>query len=102
MALVLAFAAPMLRLPDPRLGEPRWWIALAVVGGLHGAVIGLMAGLGWRLFALLVGPFAYTALPLFGAFGDGSTYGIELAVAVIWMAAGCITSGWVFFVSRRR
>lgn len=59
-----------------------------------------MAGLVWRFFALAVGPFAYAAWPLFAAFRDGSTYGIELAIAVIYMIAGCITSGWVYWATR--
>lgn len=69
------------------------FVPIALIGAVQGAAIGLVAGLGWRIFAVVVGPIACAFLPLrAGAFGAALNYFI----------AGCIASGWIFYATRRR
>jgi hypothetical protein len=60
-------------------------------GAFYGAPIGLIAGLGWRRFALVIGPFGYAWVPLSSA---------SLWTSVLYLIAGCVTSGWVYYVTR--
>lgn len=97
LALVSVFLVPALLLPNWDLGPASHAAAMIgfafAFGSAHGAAIGLVAGFGWRLFALIIGPAAYAWVPLSGG---------NLRTSVTYLIAGCITSGWVFYASRRR
>lgn len=96
VALASVFLVPALILPNWSLGPPAHAVEMAgfafAFGAVHGATIGLVAGLGWRLFALIIGPVGYAWVPLSAA---------NLRTSVLYLIAGCVTSGWVYYATRR-